>query len=256
MTGRVVVITGADNGIGFNMVKELLEMQFRVSALDLESEHLAALQLVYPDSLRVFTCDVTDETAVKRAVDATFAEWGRIDILVNNACLAVFGKFEEKSLDDARREFEVNYFGCLHMIRAVLPCMKSAGRGVIHNVSSGVGITGFPGIYGYASTKGAIESLTRTLAIELSGCGINVNLMYPPLTSTRSSSPLGIPKEAMDTPEQVGRRLAWKIGSRKAIITPDIKTGLGLFFSRHFPGAMGRMLAWLAKKASKGESKS
>ncbi len=256
MTGRVVVITGADNGIGLNMVKGLLEMQFRVSALDLESEHLAALLPVYPDSLRVFACDVTDETAVKRAVDTTVAEWGSIDILVNNACLALFGDFERKSLSGTRREFEVNYFGCLHMIRAVLPSMKSAGKGVIHNVSSGVGITGFPGIYGYASTKGAIEALTRTLALELAEFGITVNLMHPPLTSTRSSAPLGIPQEAMDTTEQVGRRLARKIGSRKSVITPDIKTGLGLFFSRHFPGAMGRMLAWLAKKAGKGDDKS
>ena len=256
MTGRVVVITGADNGIGLNMVKGLLAMQFRVSALDLEIEHLSALQPGYPDSLMVIACDVTDETTVKSAVDATVAEWGRIDILVNNACLALFGNFEGKSLLNTRREFEVNYFGCLHMIRAVLPIMKLAGRGVIHNVSSGVGITGFPGIYGYASTKGAIESLTRTLAIELAGFGITVNLMHPPLTNTRSSAPLGIPQEAMAAPEQVGRLLAKKIGSRKSVITPDLKTGFGLFFSRHLPGAMGRMLAWLTKKSRKGEGES
>jgi len=195
---------------------------------------------------------VTDESGVKKVVDTTAAEWGRVDILVNNACVALFCNFEEKNLRDTHREFEVNYFGYLHMIKAVLPHMKLAGQGVIHNVSSGVGITGFPGIYGYASTKGAIEALTRTLDIELKPFGITVNLMHPPLTNTESSAPLGIPVQAMDAPERVGRALAKRIESRKAVITPDIKSGLGLFFSRHFPGTMGRMLGRATDRSRAG----
>ncbi len=252
MTGRVVVITGADNGIGLNMTRELLANQYQVAALDLESRNLAGLQQLYPDSLRVHICDVTDEIGIRKAVNMTVSEWGRIDILVNNACLALFGGFEEKSLADTRREFEVNYFGCLHMISAVLPSMKKAGKGIIHNVSSGVGITGFPGIYGYSSTKGALEALTRTLAIELARFNITVNLMHPPLTNTHSAAPLGIPEEAMESPESVGRGLARKIESTKPIVTPGFKTWAGLFFSRHFPGAMGKLLAWMAKKSEKG----
>lgn len=109
---------------------------------------------------------------------------------MNNACLAVFSPFEEKSLIDTRRAFEVNILGCVNMIKAVLPTMKPQGGGIIHNVSSTVGISGFAGIYGYASTKGAVDALTRTLALELEPYGIVVNLVYPPLTRTRSSSPL------------------------------------------------------------------
>jgi len=255
MADRVVVITGADNGIGLSMTRELLASQYLVAALDLENRNLAELQQLYRDSLRVHICDVTDETGIGKAVDMTVSEWGKIDILVNNACLALFGGFEEKSLNETRREFEVNYFGCLKMIRAVLPCMKKAGKGIIHNVSSGVGITGFPGIYGYSSTKGAIEALTRTLAIELARFGITVNLMHPPLTNTNSSAPLGIPKEAMESPESVGRGLARKIESRKPIVTPGFKTWFGLFFCRHFPVAVGKILAWMAGKSGKGEGK-
>ena len=251
MKRKVVFVSGAGNGIGLSMVAALLERGYRVAALDLDLNSLSALQAGYQESLLIFGCDLTDASGVAEAVSETVSCWGGIDILVNNACLAVFGSFEVKAVSDTRREFEVNYFGCLNLIRAVLPCMKKAGSGIIHNVSSGVGLTGFPGIYGYASTKGALESLTRTLALELAPSGITVNLVHPPLTGTRSSAPLGIPAQAMDTPERVGRRLAARIESKKAVITPDPVTGLGLFFSRHFPGPMGRMLAGLAAKARK-----
>ncbi len=192
MSREVVVITGADNGIGLAITRELLSSGlYLVGALDLSSGELSGLQSEYPECLRFHICDVTDEAGVGEAVGAIAAEWGKVDVLVNNACLALFGKFEVKRVSDTRKEFEVNYFGAINMIRSVLPYMKAAGQGVIHNISSGVGISGFPGIYGYASTKGAIESLSRTLAIELSPCGITVNLIHPPLTRTRSSSPLG-----------------------------------------------------------------
>jgi NAD(P)-dependent dehydrogenase (short-subunit alcohol dehydrogenase family) len=101
----------------------------------------------------------------------------------------------DRTPDDTRREFEVNYFGYLNMIDAVLPVMRQQEHGVIHNLSSGVGITGYPGISGYASTKGAIEALTRTLALEFAPLGITVNLMHPPLTGTTSSAPLCVPPE-------------------------------------------------------------
>lgn len=252
MRGRVVIITGANAGIGFHMASALLEGGYRVAALDLTGENLVPLRQLYADSLRFHSCDVREEKLVHAAVSSVVREWGRVDILVNNACLAVFGFFEEKSLRDVRSEFEVNYFGYLNMIRAVLPHMKARRKGVIHNVSSGVGITGFPGVYGYASSKAAIEALTRALALELAPYGIAVNLIHPPLTATKSSSPLGIPKRLMADPADVGRKLARKVGSRKALITPDLRTALGLFLSRHFPETVGKFLTRLTLKAKAG----
>ena len=173
--------------------------------------------------------------------------------MVNNACLAIFAPFEQKSLADTRREFEVNYFGMLNMIQSVLPVMKAQGSGLIHNFSSGVGISGFPGIYGYASTKGAIESLTRTLALEMHPYGIQVNLMHPPLTDTPSARPLGIPAQMMENPDVVGARLARQILSTKDVITPDLRTKLYLFCVYRFPLALGRLFANLTEKARTAE---
>ena len=143
----------------------------------------------------------------------------------------------------------MNYFGYVRTIAAVLPRMKTQGGGIIHNVGSGVGITGFPGIYGYVSTKGAIEALTRTLALELARYGICVNLVHPPLTNTRSAAPLGIPPQAMADPADVGRKLAKKILSTKPVITPDFKTAAYLFFARRYPDAVGRLFGKMAERA-------
>jgi NAD(P)-dependent dehydrogenase (short-subunit alcohol dehydrogenase family) len=144
---------------------------------------------------------------------------------------------------------EVNYFGYLNTIHAILPILRKEKRGVIHNVSSGVGYTGMPGMTGYTSSKGAIESLTRTLALELAEDGITVNVMHPPLTRTKSASGFGIPVEMMADPMKVGRGLARKVGSTKPIITPDLMSTLGIFANRHLPFVMGRFLSGMAKRA-------
>lgn len=248
MPESIILITGANNGIGFHLAASLLEMGYCVAGFDLTEENLAALQETYPDHLLFCRCDVTDEAQVAAAVEAVVERWGRIDVLVNNACLAIFKPFEGKTLEETRREFEVNYFGYVRMIAAVLPHMKAQGGGIIHNMGSGVGITGFPGIYGYASTKGAIEALTCTLALELAPYGICVNLMHPPLTNTKSAAPLGIPPQAMADPADVGHRLAKKVLSTKPVITPDLKTAAYLFFARRFPDAVGRLFGKMAER--------
>lgn len=177
------------------------------------------------------------------------ANGGGVDVLINNACLALFIPFEERCLDDIRREFEVNYFGYLSMIRAVLPIMKKQGYGVVHNFSSGVGYTDIPGMTGYTSTKGAIESLTRTLALEYASQGITFNVMHPPLTRTKSSSGLGVPPEMMADPVIVGRKLAKQVGRTDPVLTPDFSNRFQLWLSYHFRVPMGKLLAMMTQRA-------
>jgi len=239
MPDDVVLITGANNGIGLGLARAVSGLGSRVACLDLAGESLSGLWYLQ--------CDVTEAAQVEACVAAVIAKWGRIDILVNNACLALFAPFEQKDQQDTRREFEVNYFGYLNTIRAVLPHMKARGHGVIHNVSSTVGVSGFAGIHGYASTKGAIDALSRTLAIEFAPYGITVNIVHPPLTRTRSSAPLGVPPRFMADPTVVGRKLARKIGSRSAVVTPGPAEAIGVFLTRLIPQTMGKFLsAWAA----------
>jgi len=249
MKNIVIIITGANNGIGYAITQTLLESDYQVAALDIGVDNLNEIKASFPDQLLVFKCDVSDRQQVEKAVSSVIDQWDHVDVLVNNACLALFKAFEDRSIEETRQEFEVNYFGYLHTIYAVLPYMKAQSQGIIHNLSSGVGLTGFPGICGYASTKGAIESLTRTLALEFEMHGISVNLMHPPLTNTRSASPLGVPAEVMDDPMRVGKNLARQILSKKPVITPDFRTAAYLFFAYRFPVAVGRIFAKLAEKS-------
>jgi NAD(P)-dependent dehydrogenase (short-subunit alcohol dehydrogenase family) len=244
---RVVMITGGNDGIGFHMSKALLESGYCVAILDISNNNIAPIAEVYKERLMFINCDVTKPEVVRQSIDAIADKWGQIDVLVNNACVAVFKSFEQRRIEETRNEFEVNYFGCLNTISAVLPYMKAKGEGIIHNLSSGVGITGFPGIYGYASTKGAIEAMTRTLHLEFRKYGITVNIMHPPLTNTKSASPLGIPPQAMSDPRKVGRNLAKKILSKNAIIPSDFQTALYLFIAYRYPLALGKLFAKLAE---------
>lgn len=246
---RAIIITGANSGIGLAMTRALLKMGDCVAALDLETDNLGQ---THP-TLLPFRCDVTQPQQIQSVVDEVISKWSKVDVLINNACLALFLPFEERCLDDIRREFEVNYFGYLNMIRAVLPVMKKQGRGVIHNFSSGVGYTGIPGMTGYTSTKGAIESLTRTLALEYASHGIVFTVMHPPLTRTKSSSGLGVPPEMMADPEVVGRKLAKQVGKTAPVLTPDLGGRVQLWASYHFRVPMGKLMAMMTEKAKKNQ---
>ena len=244
-SSRVIVITGANNGIGLALTRSLLAMGDRVAALDLDIEELDPSH----PNLLPFRCDVTQPQQIQTVIDEVLSRWGRVDVLINNACLALFIPFEERCLEDIRREFEVNYFGYLNMIRAVLPVMKKQGHGVVHNFSSGVGYTGIPGMTGYTSTKGAIESLTRTLALEYASQGIVFNVMHPPLTRTKSSSGLGVPPEMMADPAMVGLKLAKQVGKISPVLAPDFGNRFQLWVSYHFRVPMGKLLAMMTERA-------
>jgi NAD(P)-dependent dehydrogenase (short-subunit alcohol dehydrogenase family) len=245
---RNILITGANNGIGLAMTRALLEMGDHVAGLDFSLENLSARTT----NLIPFTCDVSDPARIQIVMDEVLHQWAGVDILVNNACLALYIPFEQRSLEDIRREFEVNYFGYLNMIRAVLPAMEKQGHGVIHNVSSGVGFTGMPGMIGYTSTKGAIEAMTRTLALEYAPRGIVFNVMHPPLTRTKSAAGFGVPPQMMADPEAVGRGMAKLVGRTKPVLVPGLINSIQFWMSYHLRVQMGRMMSMMAARARQG----
>jgi NAD(P)-dependent dehydrogenase (short-subunit alcohol dehydrogenase family) len=249
---RTIIITGANNGIGLAMTKFLLEMGDRVAALDLSLENLPPGN----PNLLPLICNVTDPARVQAVVDEILRQWGSVDILINNACLALFTPFEQRTLDDIRGEFEVNYFGYLNLIGAVLPVMEKQGHGVVHNFSSGVGFTGMPGMVGYTSTKGAIESMTRTLALEYAPQGIVFNVMHPPLTRTKSAAGFGVPPEMMADPEAVGRAMSKLVGRTKPVLVPGVVNSIQFWMSYHLRVPMGKMMSMMADKARQNQKAS
>lgn len=230
-----MIVTGANEGIGLNLARALLEDGWLVACLDVEGSNVRRLEESFPDTVRYYDCDVTSTDEVEAAVEGVLEEWGRIDVLVNNAAVFTFAPFEEQTLEGTREEFEVNYFGYVRTIRAVLPHMRERGEGIVHNVTSGAGRVGHPGLTGYASTKGAIEGLARSLQLELQHEDVHCTLMHPPLTDTRSAATIGYPASMMSDPADVGRKLANKIDSTGPIVAADWKTRFGLALAERFP---------------------
>lgn len=238
--GRVVVLTGANAGIGRGMLATLLADGYRVAALDVDTSNLDALGERYGQQVRVYGCDVTRD----RDVDATIADvrdaWGHVDVLVHNAGIFNFGLMQDRSLADTREEFEVNVFGALRLVHAVLPGMREHGAGKIHLVSSGVGRVGNPGLTGYGATKGALESFARSLRLELQDEAVSVTVMHPTLARTESALELGYPESQMDDPDVVGRKLARKVESTKPVVYSDLKARVGIRFAELFPFVVKR----------------
>ena len=134
---------------------------------------------------------MTTDDDVEAVIEEVSNEWGQSNILVNNAAVVNFALFEDQTLADRRREFEVNYFGYVRLIDAVLPHVRERNEGIIHSVSSGAGLVGHPRLSGYASTKGATEAFVRSLRLELQHENIACTVMHSPLSSTRSATELG-----------------------------------------------------------------
>lgn len=224
----MVVVTGANDGIGLHLTSALLKGGHRVAGLDLSTENLTHLEAAHPGRLLPLTADVADDEQPREAVRATLARWGQIDVLVNNACVVGVGPFLDRGIGDLRREIDVNVVGYARMIAAVLPHMMSRGHGVIHNLSSVVGLTGLPRMTGYAACKAAVEALTKSLAFELRGTDVHVTLVHLPFTNTRSAHQLNLSPRLMADPARVGRRLAERILSTRRYVTPDLPTAAWL----------------------------
>ena len=173
--GKVAIVTGASTGIGLYSARALREAGFRVFGT---SRRAAA------DDPAMLSCDVTDDTSVKGAVDKVLAAAGRIDVLVNNAGFGLLGGAEESSADQAKALFDVNVFGVMRMTNAVLPTMRDQKAGRIINISSVLGLIPAPFSALYSSTKHAIEGYSESLDHEVRTQGIRIVLVEPGVTRT------------------------------------------------------------------------
>ncbi len=132
----------------------------------------------------VHPLDVTDATGLRWMVDEVLGQWGRIDVLVNNAGRGLAATFEQTTAEEFRALLELNVLAVFTSTQAVLPVMRRQGKGHIINVSSMVGRRGVPYRAAYSATKFALGGLSETLRVELTGTGIMVSLVYPVGTLT------------------------------------------------------------------------
>jgi NAD(P)-dependent dehydrogenase (short-subunit alcohol dehydrogenase family) len=206
MKGKHAIVTGGAGGLGFAAAKALTAEGARVAVFDVDGTAIERATSELGNSSTGRVADVRDEAAVRAAVEAVEREFGRIDVLFNNAGVAGFGSVDDIEPAEWQRIFDVNVGGTFLMSRAVVPGMLARKSGAIVNVGSVAALAGVPKMAAYCAAKGAIVSLTRQMAAEYSGRGVRVNCVCP---GTVAVTAMGQQLMGVDgTPEATARRIA------------------------------------------------
>lgn len=177
---KVWFITGASKGLGLELAKKLLAEGFKVAATSRSEEALVKVLGNSSEKFLPLEMDLVDEKSVKSAIDKTINHFKTIDVLVNNAGYGLLGALEELTDAESRKNYEVNVFGLLNVIRNTMPILRANKSGHIFNISSVGGYYGeFPGWGIYCSTKFAVAGLTESLAAEVKSFGVHATIVYP-----------------------------------------------------------------------------
>ena len=204
------LVTGAARGIGAAVAAALAGDGNPVVLTDVLDEDGADTAKRLGEHAAYRHLDVTDERAWASVVARVQEEFGPIGVLVNNAGIVDFGTVESHSVASFRRILDVNLMGALFGIRAVAPAMRASGGGVIVNMSSTAGMTGYGGVSGYVASKWALRGLTKTAAIDLAPDGIRVCSVHP--------GPIHTPMTAgMDEPSIVAGQLIPRFGEPEEV---------------------------------------
>ena len=208
---RVWFITGASSGLGRKLAEAVWSRGWRavVTARDLDS--LRNLEPPAPDRIFAAELDVRNADQAREVVEATKEEFGRIDVVVNNAGFGLFGPLEELADEDLRREFDTNVFGAVNVLRAALPVLRAQRSGHIVQISSLEGVApALAGECAYSGSKFAVEGIHEGLAKEVAHLGIGVTIVEPgPIRTDFANGAVVEEPRDPDYAESVGRALEW-----------------------------------------------
>ncbi len=204
IAGKVLVVTGGGNGIGRQVVLELLRREARVAAVDIREESLVetAGMAGAGNRLATFAVDITDRTATEVLPERVIAAHGAVDGLINVAgIIQPFVKLNELDYEVIERVINVNLYGTIHMVKAFLPLLLERPVAHIANVSSMGGFLPVPGQTIYGASKAAVKLMTEGLYAELLDTNVGVSVIFPGAVATEITSnsgveiPGGIPNE-------------------------------------------------------------
>ena len=255
---QVVIVTGGSSGIGLHTARLFRARGCRVY-------EFSRRETVHPDGVVHITADVTDEAAVARAVSQVEAAEGRVDILVCNAGFGISGAAEFTDNQDAKRLLEVNLFGMVNAVKAVVPILRRQGSGTIVCVSSVAAVVSIPFQAWYSVSKAAVSSYVNALREELRPFGIRVCAVLPGdihtgFTGSREKNPAGDDlyggrisrsvsvmerdEEKGMAPEQAAKKI-WRVAFKrnpKPAYAIGLPYSLVLLLTRILPG---RLLSWI-----------
>lgn len=193
---KIVVVTGGGSGMGRELVLALLARGAKVAAIDLNSETLDQTKVLAGQrqhALNVYTVDITDMDAVEKLPAAIIAEFGGIDVLINNAgIIQPFVRINDLDYDHINRVMQVNFYGLLYMTKAFLPFLLERKSAYIVNTSSMGGFLPVPGQAVYGASKAAVKLFTEALYAELKPTKVKVSIVFPGAIATNITKNSGV----------------------------------------------------------------
>ncbi|MDF2650810.1 MAG: family NAD(P)-dependent oxidoreductase [Paenibacillus sp.] len=181
---KVWFITGTSTGFGRHFVEQLVQAGDKVVATARKLDAIQDFKALAPDRVHLAALDVTKKDQIQAAVQEAVNVFGKIDIVVNNAGYGLFGMLEEYTEEQIRKQFDVNVFGVLDVIRATLPIFKRQGSGHYINFSSFFGAVSFPPFSLYAASKFALEGFSEAFEKEFASFGIKTTIVEPAVFAT------------------------------------------------------------------------
>lgn len=181
LSGKIAVVTGASGSIGSAIAKKLAELGMSVALCGRREDRLRAVaeEIGAPEKTLILTGDLTDEAAAQDVVSRVCARFGGLDVLVNNAGVAIHRSFEETTADDLNRVFAINVFAPFLLTRAALPALRRSDCASVVNLCSAVSHQGYVNQSAYSASKHALLGMTKALAKEVWQDGIRVHAVSP-----------------------------------------------------------------------------
>ena len=265
---KVAVITGASSGIGRALAMALAREGCDLAIADLDPEGLLETAGIIKSSgadVMTFPLDVTDREGMRQFADQVINHFGKTDIIVNNAGIALVALVEELNHEAFNRVMEVNFWGVYNGVTSFLPHMRKQARGHIVNISSVFGLWGIPSQAAYNCSKFAVRALSESLAQELSGTGMTVSCVYPggvktniarqakfqqafgPLKNRETFTKLFDEHLALTTPEKAAAVIIRGIRARRARILIGPDAYLVDFIQRLFPALYQKIIPAVMK---------
>lgn len=215
LEGRVVIVTGASRGLGRSISEALLNEGAAVLATARSLESLEGVVSIAPDRVRASACDAAQPSSVVRLVDEAIEAFGKLDVVVNNAGVALAGEFADMDQDRWDYSFAVNVMAPVALMRAAGKVFLKQRSGKVINVASLSGIRGKPTLAAYSATKAALLRLTEAIAAEWATSGVQVNAIAPGGFATDAQA------KVLASPEILHKRLQ-KIPMRRLGIPHEI----------------------------------
>ncbi|WP_430905786.1 oxidoreductase [Maribacter sp. 2-571] len=195
MKSNIWLITGISSGLGKALAETVMDKGDFIIGTFRKQKQVDAFNAKHGVTGHALLLDITNEEQVERAVQQIVSQYGRIDVLVNNAGMGFVGAIEESTMEEVRQVFEANVFGTLKLTQTVLPHMRKAQDGHIVQISSHGGIKAFAGFGIYNASKFALEGFSEALAQEVGPLGIKVSLVEPgPFRTKFAGDGLGLAK--------------------------------------------------------------